>query len=176
MLTLGSILPESIGHSPERAEHGVAAVLKHVELAQRAARYLPREAALADLVARHRALIHHLVYGTGLLEQIDAIQWANQIQIEEDSNMGNGVYSYNKHPENNTIITFAAWEPWKHKNDCVFNGANPFASAIIQAAVNEGLFGAWLEQWNSTAPRLAIKILSPAKLLKIIRWNPSIVK
>ena len=67
------VLLESTLKNGEGAEHGVTAVLQRVQLAQRAAGHLPSEAALADLVAGRRMLIHHLVHRTGLVEEIEAL-------------------------------------------------------------------------------------------------------
>lgn len=70
------VVLESALKNGEGAEHGVAAVLQRVQMAQRAAGHLPNEAALADLVAGCRVLVHHLVHSTGLVEEINALPLA----------------------------------------------------------------------------------------------------
>ena len=33
----------------------------------------------------------------------------------------------------NSLITLGAWMLWKHRNDCVFNGANPNLQLVIRS-------------------------------------------
>jgi len=70
------VLLESTLKNGEGAEHGVTAVLQRVQLAQCAAGHLPSKAALADLVAGRRVLVHHLVHRAGLVEEIEALPQA----------------------------------------------------------------------------------------------------
>lgn len=49
------------------------------------------------------------------------------------------VYSANKDFKKglNLIIILVAWEIWKHRNDCLFNGVNPNVMSVIQTVANE---------------------------------------
>jgi hypothetical protein len=38
----------------------------------------------------------------------------------------------------NSLVILVAWETWKHRNDCVFNGASPNVATVLQVVENEG--------------------------------------
>jgi hypothetical protein len=38
----------------------------------------------------------------------------------------------------NSLVTLVAWEIWKHRNDCIFNDANPRVATVLQVIENEG--------------------------------------
>uniref|UniRef100_A0A0A8XPK6 Reverse transcriptase zinc-binding domain-containing protein n=1 Tax=Arundo donax TaxID=35708 RepID=A0A0A8XPK6_ARUDO len=37
----------------------------------------------------------------------------------------------------NSLLTLGAWMLWKHRNDCVFNGANPNVQAVLRNIFEE---------------------------------------
>jgi hypothetical protein len=37
------------------------------------------------------------------------------------------------------LIILVAWEIWKHRNACVFEGAIPGVQLVLQAVTNEGV-------------------------------------
>jgi hypothetical protein len=39
----------------------------------------------------------------------------------------------------NYLIILVAWEIWKHRNACVFEGAIPGVQLVLQAVTNEGV-------------------------------------
>ena len=73
---LRPVLLESILKNGAQAGDPLAAMLQQVELAQGTAGHLPREPALAHLVADHRTLIDHLVYRAGLVQKFQVAPWA----------------------------------------------------------------------------------------------------
>jgi hypothetical protein len=48
----------------------------------------------------------------------------------------------------NYLIILVAWEIWKHRNACVFEGAIPGVQLVLQAVTNEGVL------WCMAAPLL----------------------
>jgi len=39
----------------------------------------------------------------------------------------------------NSLAILVAWKIRKHRNECVFNGANPSASLVLQSVANESV-------------------------------------
>lgn len=44
----------------------------------------------------------------------------------------------------NSYITLGAWSLWRHRNDCMFNGASPRLATISTMVGNKVSTGAWL--------------------------------
>jgi hypothetical protein len=52
----------------------------------------------------------------------------------------------------NTLIMLAAWEIWKHRNDCVFEGQQPGVHTVLQVVANECTL--WCAAGASALPEL----------------------
>uniref|UniRef100_J3MRA8 Uncharacterized protein n=1 Tax=Oryza brachyantha TaxID=4533 RepID=J3MRA8_ORYBR len=56
----------------------------------------------------------------------------------------------------NSLVTLVAWEIWKHRNDCVFNGASPRVATVLQVVENEGYL--WCVAGNSALQKLLSRV------------------
>lgn len=58
----------------------------------------------------------------------------------------------------NSLIILGAWMLWRHRNECVFNGASPSLPAVLSLAENE----AWL--WSMAGANGLSQLASPQPL------------
>ncbi|RCV36691.1 hypothetical protein SETIT_8G002500v2 [Setaria italica] len=60
----------------------------------------------------------------------------------------------------NSLIILVAWEIWKHRNSCVFEGALPNTQVLLQAITNESTL--WCLAGASKLRELLARSLAPA--------------
>ena len=53
----------------------------------------------------------------------------------------------------NSLIILVAWEIWKHRNVCVFEGASPNVQEVLHAMAIEGSL--WCMAWSLCSSRAA---------------------
>lgn len=64
----------------------------------------------------------------------------------------------------NSCIILVAWEIWKHRNNCVFNGAASSMADVLQAITSEGVL-----YCQAGASKLRV-LLSRAIVLRALGW------
>lgn len=64
----------------------------------------------------------------------------------------------------NSCIILVAWEIWKHRNNCVFNGAASSMADVLQAITSEGVL-----YYQAGASKLRV-LLSRAIVLRALGW------
>lgn len=114
MCLLCAILLESALEDGAQAGHRLAAVLEEVELAQRPPGHLPREPALANLVAGRRVLVHHLVDRAGIAQQIqpaprarlELLGFVMDLQAHEQDTSHNAGNQQEHFPSYRVVSTF----------------------------------------------------------------------
>jgi hypothetical protein len=57
----------------------------------------------------------------------------------------------------NSLIILVAWELWKHRNDCVFEGERPSVEVVLQKIANESSL--WCMAGASALQELLCRLL-----------------